>query len=203
MLSGDFVDYFRITDRHFAFYMADVSGHGASSAFVTVLLKNFSRRLRREYRPKMLKEPGEILAALNRELLDNHLDKHVAVFIGVIDLADDTLAYGNGGHFPSAILCDDDGCRFLEVSGKPVGLFEGVSWPSKRETMKGPLSLAMVSDGVLEIMGSVPLAEKEQRLLNAVQQTRTEGTELWQVLGLEQREAGPDDIACLVITKEA
>ena len=37
MLSGDFVDYFRITDRHFAFYMADVSGHGASSAFVTVL----------------------------------------------------------------------------------------------------------------------------------------------------------------------
>jgi serine phosphatase RsbU (regulator of sigma subunit) len=203
MLSGDFVDYFRITDRHFAFYMADVSGHGASSAFVTVLLKNFSRRLRREYRPKMLKEPGEILAALNRELLDNQLDKHVAVFIGVIDLADDTLAYGNGGHFPSVILCDDNGCRFLEVPGKPVGLFEGVSWPSSREPLKGPLSLALVSDGVLEIMGSVSLAEKEQRLLNAVQQTRMEGTELWQVLGLEQREAGPDDIACLMITKEA
>ncbi len=127
MLSGDFVDYFRITDRHFAFYMADVSGHGASSAFVTVLLKNFSRRLRREYRPKMLKAPGEILAALNRELLDNQLDKHVAIFIGVIDLADDTLAYANGGHFPAAILCDDGGCRYLEVAGKPVGLFEGVS----------------------------------------------------------------------------
>ena len=45
--------------------------------------------------------------------------------------------------------------------------------------------------------------EKEQRLLDAVQQTRLEGTELWQVLGLEQREAGPDDIACLAITKEA
>jgi len=26
---------------------------------------------------------------------------------------------------------------------------------------------------------------------------------LWQVLGLDQRDAGPDDIACLVITKEA
>ena len=63
--------------------------------------------------------------------------------------------------------------------------------------------IAMVSDGVLEIMGSVSLAEKEQRLLDAVQQTRLEATELWQVLGLEQREAGPDDIACLVITKEA
>ncbi len=203
MLSGDFVDYFRITDRHFAFYMADVSGHGASSAFVTVLLKNFSRRLRREYRPKMLKAPGEILAALNRELLDNQLDKHVAVFIGVIDLADDSLAYANGGHFPSAILCDDAGCRYLEVAGKPVGLFEGVSWESKREALKGPLSLAMVSDGVLEIMGSVPLAEKERRLLDVVQTSHSKGTELWQVLGLDQRDAGPDDIACLVITKEA
>ncbi len=203
MLSGDFVDYFRITDRHFAFYMADVSGHGASSAFVTVLLKNFSRRLRREYRPKMLKAPGEILAALNRELLDNQLDKHVAVFIGVIDLADESLAYANGGHFPTAILCDDAGCRYLEAAGKPVGLFEGVSWVSNREPLRGPLSLAMVSDGVLEIMGSVPLADKERRLLDAVQTTHSKGTELWQVLGLDQRDAGPDDIACLVITKEA
>jgi sigma-B regulation protein RsbU (phosphoserine phosphatase) len=203
MLSGDFVDYFRITDRHFAFYMADVSGHGASSAFVTVLLKNFSRRLRREYRPKMLKAPGEILAALNRELLDNQLDKHVAVFIGVIDLADDSLAYANGGHFPSAILCDDAGCRYLEASGKPVGLFEGVSWVSNRVALRGPLTLALVSDGVLEIMGAVPLTEKERRLLDAVQTTHSQGTELWQVLGLDQREAGPDDIACLAITKEA
>jgi len=203
MLSGDFVDYFRITDRHFAFYMADVSGHGASSAFVTVLLKNFSRRLRREYRPKMLKAPGEILAALNRELLDNQLDKHVAVFIGVIDLADDSLAYANGGHFPSAILCDDAGCRYLEASGKPVGLFEGVSWVSNRVALRGPLTLALASDGVLEIMGAVPLTEKERRLLDAVQTTHSQGTELWQVLGLDQREAGPDDIACLAITKEA
>jgi serine phosphatase RsbU (regulator of sigma subunit) len=203
MLSGDFVDYFRITDRHFAFYIADVSGHGASSAFVTVLLKNFSRRLRREYRPKMLKEPGEILTALNRELLDNQLDKHVAVFIGVIDLADDTVAFANGGHFPSAILCDDGGCRYLEMAGKPVGLFEGVSWMSNRQSLSGRVTLAMVSDGVLEIMGSLTLDEKERRLLDAVQQAHSKGTELWQVLGLEQRGPGPDDIACLVITKEA
>ena len=74
---------------------------------------------------------------------------------------------------------------------------------SNREPLRGPLTLAMVSDGVLEIMGPVPLAEKERRLLDAVQATHSKGTELWQVLGLDQREAGPDDIACLVITKEA
>lgn len=203
MLSGDFVDYFRITDRHFAFYMSDVSGHGASSAFVTVLLKNFSRRLRREYRPKMLKAPGEILAALNRELLDNELDKHVAVFIGVIDLVENTLAFANGGHFPTAMLVDADGARYLEAPGKPVGLFEGVTWESRRATLHGALSLAMVSDGIFEVMGAMTLAQKEQQLLEAVQSAHSDGRDLWSVLGLEQRQAGPDDIACLVITKEA
>ncbi len=204
MLSGDFVDYFRITDRHFAFYMADVSGHGASSAFVTVLLKNFSRRLRREYRPSMLKAPGEILVALNRELLDNQLDKHVAIFLGVVDLVDDTIAYANGGHFPTAIVCDNTGCRFLESTGKPVGLFEGVTWTSSRDSLRsGPLTLAVVSDGVLEVLGSMPLPDKERRLLEAVQRTHSQGKELWQVLELEQREVAPDDIACLVITREA
>ena len=40
-LSGDFVDYFRVDEHRVAFYLADVSGHGASSAFITVLLFNF------------------------------------------------------------------------------------------------------------------------------------------------------------------
>ncbi|HAS86693.1 MAG TPA: fused response regulator/phosphatase, partial [Candidatus Competibacteraceae bacterium] len=37
-LSGDFVDYFAIDGEHLGFYIADVSGHGVSSAFVTVML---------------------------------------------------------------------------------------------------------------------------------------------------------------------
>ena len=43
-LSGDFLDYQRYNDRFSAFYFADVSGHGASSAFVTVLLKYLCNR---------------------------------------------------------------------------------------------------------------------------------------------------------------
>ena len=38
-LSGDFVDYFAIDAAHTGFYMADVSGHGAASAFVSIMFK--------------------------------------------------------------------------------------------------------------------------------------------------------------------
>jgi serine phosphatase RsbU (regulator of sigma subunit) len=202
MLSGDFVDYFRITDRHFAFYIADVSGHGASSAFVTVLLKNFSRRLRREYRPSMLKHPGEILGWLNRELLDNELDKHVALFIGVVDVTTDELAYANAGHFPLTVLCDDTGARFLEIAGKPAGLFADADYRSDRVALEGGITLMMVSDGILEIMKEEGLAKKEARLLEIATRCHDGHEEAWQALGLEALQPGPDDMSCLTVSKE-
>jgi CheY-like chemotaxis protein len=203
MLSGDFVDYFRITDNHFVFYIADVSGHGASSAFVTVLLKNFSRRLRREYRPRMLKAPGEILEWLNRDLLDNQIDKHVAIFMGVVDIVTDTLSYANAGHFPPPLLVNDDGVRFLELAGKPIGLFRSPEYVSAQTSLAGHVSFYVVSDGVLELLPERDLAEKEQRLLAAAAQCHREGIDIWQLLELESRLPRPDDVSCLAVTKES
>jgi CheY-like chemotaxis protein len=203
MLSGDFVDYFRITDNHFVFYIADVSGHGASSAFVTVLLKNFSRRLRREYRPRMLKAPGEILEWLNRDLLDNQIDKHVAIFLGVVDIVTDTLSYANAGHFPPPLLVNDDGVRFLELAGKPIGLFRSPEYVSAQTSLAGHVSFYVVSDGVLELLPERDLAEKEQRLLAAAAQCHRDGIDIWQLLELEARLPRPDDVSCLAVTKES
>jgi sigma-B regulation protein RsbU (phosphoserine phosphatase) len=87
-LSGDFVDYFRVDERRVAFYLADVSGHGASSAFVTVLLKFMTTRLLYEWRRNgVLPEfkPSDVLGHINRGLLNCKLGKHVTMLGGVID----------------------------------------------------------------------------------------------------------------------
>jgi len=63
-------------------YIADVSGHGASSAFVTVLLKNLTSRLRRDLRRGFNDEimhPELSLQRINSELLDTGLGKHVTI----------------------------------------------------------------------------------------------------------------------------
>jgi CheY-like chemotaxis protein len=202
ILSGDFVDYFRITDSHFAFYVADVSGHGASSAFVTVLLKNFSRRLRREFRPSMLTEPGEILEWINRELLEQKIDKHVSLILGVVDLASDELHLVNGGHYPPAILVAAGASRFVEQKGKPVGLFEEVHYQARAIRMEVGDRLVMFSDGVMDVMGAGDLAAKEQRLLHAA----NEGgniDEMWSLLDLDVTVSSrPDDMTCLLVQKE-
>ena len=51
-LSGDFVDYGGVQNRYVAFYLTDVSGHGASSAFVTIWLKPLVRRLFKDCRSR-------------------------------------------------------------------------------------------------------------------------------------------------------
>ena len=206
-LSGDFVDYFRLTERHLVFYIADVSGHGASSAFVTVLLKNFSRRLRREYRPRMLGEPGEILRWLNRELLESALDRHVTLFIGVVDTARQTLSCANAGHFPAPVLVTGSQARYLELKGKPLGLFEELRLASETVELPEEFTLALFSDGIFEVLAPESLAERETLLLGCVERCARETPgdldALCGALGIEAAMDAPDDIACLQITRRA
>ena len=202
-LSGDFVDYFAIGDGYFVFYIADVSGHGASSALVTVILKNFSRRLRREYRPSMLQRPGEMLAALNRELLEQNLGKHVAMFIGVVNLKADTVTYANAGHFPHAIHAGGGRAHSLECNGKPVGLFPNVDYETGMMPLGAAESVVAFSDGVLEVMPEEGLAAKEARLVECAASHAPDVPALWDALGVVRGTTGPDDMTCLVVARAA
>ena len=131
-LSGDFVDYFRVDERRIGFYLADVSGHGASSAFVTVLLKFMTTRLLYESRRGgTLREfkPSEVLDHINRGLINCKLGKHVTMLGGVIDQERDVLHYSIGGHLPMPVLYStseapttwkDAVCRSACSSKRPI-----------------------------------------------------------------------------------
>ncbi len=202
ILSGDFVDYFSFAQHYLAAYVADVSGHGASSAFVTVLLKNFSRRIRREYRVDMLDEPGLILAWLNRELLEQKIDKHVTMALVLIDLRDDTLIHVNAGHYPQAVMVRATGApEFLEAGGKPVGLFPEVAYTAVTATIEPGDRLVLFSDGVLELLGEESLDAKEKRVLQAAAES-DRLDDVWTSLGLVPEQQGPDDMSCLIISRE-
>lgn len=200
LLSGDFIDYFEITPGHFAFYVADVAGHGASSAFVTVLLKNFSRRLRREYRPDWLTDPGAILAWLNRELIEMDLDKHVTLFLGVIDQASMVLHWANAGHFPPPLIADGQGIAALERSSAPLGLFADASYDSDSVQLQVPFALVAFSDGILELFQDRTLSEKETALRQALTPETQSVNDYLNALALAEPAAAPDDVALLLLT---
>lgn len=203
-LSGDFMDYFRISEDKVLVYIADVSGHGASSAFVTVLLKNLTNRLQRNLRRQSsddILHPERFLERINLELLDTGLGKHVTVFVGIISISERTLSYGVGAHFPMPILSFEGGeTRFLEGSGLPVGLFEAPEWEVYQVSLDRPFRLLLFSDGLLEVIPAKSLDEKENRLLELVSGGSHTIASLSDALGLDNISELPDDIAIVSVT---
>lgn len=152
-LSGDFLDYQRFDDRYSVFYFADVSGHGASSAFVTVLLKYLCNRWLNKWdgqAPEML--ASRWLSQLNGELLDTGIGKHATVFVGVIDHQRRRLYFSLGAQLPMPLLVSADGVSVLEGEGMPVGLFPRVAYPSYDIALPEHFRLWLCSDGVLECL---------------------------------------------------
>ncbi|MCY4276610.1 MAG: SpoIIE family protein phosphatase [Gammaproteobacteria bacterium] len=208
MLSGDFVDYFRLNDDCFCFYMADVSGHGASSAFVTVMIKDFVRRLARTEVKAVVEDPSRVLHALNQDLLLNDISrigKHVSMHIGVVDTARKRLRYANAGHFPTLLISDACGTRFLEQAGRPLGLFPEAQFESEAYQLdtSQPLLIALFSDGVLELMGRQPLPNKEAALKQTAGHCRPSGEEIWDSLEFDASSQCRDDVSFLSLHSRA
>ncbi len=166
-LSGDFVDYFRVDEHRIGFYLADVSGHGASSAFVTVLLKFMTTRLLYESRRGgVLREfkPSEVLDHINRGLINCKLGKHVTMLGGVIDQERNLLHYSIGGHLPMPVLYTEGQARYLEGRGLPVGLFAEATYDNYEIELPASFSLTLLSDGILDLLPGETLKEKEAGL---------------------------------------
>ena len=202
LLSGDFLDYFELPDQRVVFYLADVSGHGASSAFVTVLLKNLTYRLRRNLKRGSsddLLYPDLVLARINSELMASELDKHLTMFYGVIDIRTMKLQYSVGGHFPMPVLLQEGRAAYLDGRGMPVGLFREAKYQTYECQLADQFQLLLFSDGILEIIQEPSLNEKEARLLRVVQDTHGDLGQIARLFGLDELPEVPDDIAMMAI----
>lgn len=203
-LSGDFVDYFLIDGTHLGFYIADVSGHGVSSAFVTVMLKSYISRYRelyRQNRDRGILNPAETLSRLNREIFSCHMDKYLTMFYGVIDWESNQLRYSSGGQFPFPILFDGEKAAFIGKKSLPIGLFDFASYQTETLQLPSRFTLVMISDGILETLPQISLRDKQAFLLEAVQETDLKIENLLQALALDRSELLPDDVTLLLVEK--
>jgi len=202
-LSGDFADYFRVDERRIAFYLADVSGHGASSAFVTVLLKFMTTRLLFEFKRSKLREfkPSQVLSHINRGLINCKLGKHVTMVGGVIDEETGQLTYAVGGHLPLPVLYTPGEARYLEGRGLPVGLFDEATYQDLVIELPSQFSLTLMSDGILDLLPGHTLKDKEAALPEIVKAAGGSLDGLRQRFGLATLGEMPDDIALLVLSR--
>jgi len=207
-LSGDFLEYSEYGDHFIGFYLADVSGHGSSSAFVTALLHHLSVSMsrRHEKNGKLDAKPSEILSYFNRELLAVGMDKYVTMFLGMINTKTAELVYSVAGHLPMPIISQknkdgDPDVHYLEGTGMPLGIISEVEYYNYHLKLPESFSLCIFSDGILEILPANGLLQQEDCLLNMVRDGNATLEKISAVLGLAALKEVPDDIAIMTISK--
>ena len=204
VLSGDFVDYFAISSRYIGFYIADVSGHGMSSAIVTVLLKNFIDNKVEKYAlldDQTVLHPQEICLRMNSILLRENLGKYLTIFYGIIDMETNTLKYANCGQFPSPVLVSDGKGDFLADKGTPIGLFKTPVIQAKEINLPDHFSMFLTSDGLLDILEESDLEAKSSRILSELAENGDSLEKLIENFKIRQHGSLPDDITFMLIRK--
>jgi phosphoserine phosphatase RsbU/P len=203
-LSGDFIEYFAVNDSQVLFYFADVSGHGASSAFITILLKLSAQRWLAEL--KLREEsfsPKTFISHMNKEMISVQLGKHMSLFCGLLDMKSNTLAYSLAAHYPPPILRNAGEFSTLKETALPVGVFADAEYPEKTINLYDDFKLFLFSDGLMEVLPGSSLIKKEKDLLQLCESQGQDLDKLTSALALDKLTEVPDDIAVFMIKNMA
>ena len=205
-LSGDFVGYNFVLGRYLLFYFADVSGHGASSAFVTVLLRFMIGRVIRKHQVQqdyaaLAQAPEGLVESINSQLLATGLGKHLTIVAGSLDTETRQLRYVVGAQQPAPILISDGQARFLPGKGKPAGIFEDAKWVVEEIRLPESFALVLLSDGVFDLVADKEIAEKEQTLLSYLTASAGSIDKLKDAVFIDDIQDPQDDISVLLLTR--
>ena len=205
-LSGDFVGYNFVLGRYLLFYFADVSGHGASSAFITVLLRFMIGRVIRRHVAEndytaLNEAPAGLLEHVNKQILATGLGKHLTIVAGCLDTETSKLRYVVGAQLPRPILIVDGVADYLPGKGKPVGIFEEASWQVEEITLPKRCAVVLLSDGIFDLVPDTDLVDKEQTLLRVLGDSPKDIESLKQALSVDFVEDPRDDMSLCLLTR--
>lgn len=208
-LSGDMVDYFAISEKHVGFYIADVSGHGASSAFVTIMIKALFDQLLMSYkqkRTKVILQPKKVFSIANEYLLNANLGKYVTMIYAVLNTETHRLRYSVAGHYPNPILVTSQQATFLPGRAFAVGMVKHAQFTDISIDLPINSKLALFSDGLMEVISGQTLDDKEKILLSAIEQVDKENSNLStqalkKTFNIKETESRPDDITFLLMNR--
>ncbi len=118
-VGGDYFDFIQYDDRRVAFCIADISGKGVSAAILMANFQAILQSLIYQYR-----DLETFVYALNQAVYRiTRSDRFITLFIGELNLRNNTLEYINAGHFPPYLIQNGVITR-LESGCTIIGAFE-------------------------------------------------------------------------------
>ncbi|WP_077000858.1 SpoIIE family protein phosphatase [Variovorax sp. KK3] len=148
-VGGDLYDVVRLGERHLAFYLADATGHGVTSAMLSVLFKQ--RLVLADPATGLALPPAEVLAAVNRSICEAHAAPGLfltAVF-GLLDSSDASLTLASAGHPPVLHARAGAPTRLVRRTGPALGLAPDARFGQERLQLLAGDRILLYTDGLL------------------------------------------------------
>lgn len=144
-VSGDFYDFYPLSDGRWGLVIADVTDKGVPAALVMANTHGILRAA-----AEQLVAPGKVLDRVNNLLCpDIPPNMFVTCFYAVLDPATGHLQYANAGH-PTPYQRTCQGLVELRARGMPLGLFPDMPYDEKETIVSPGDSLIFYSDGLVE-----------------------------------------------------
>jgi len=199
-VGGDLYDVIRLGEQHLAFYLADATGHGVTSAMLSVLFKQ--RLVLVDPATGLALPPAEVLAAVNRSICEAHAAPGLfltAVF-GLLDTSDASLTLASAGHPPVLHARDGQETRLIRRTGPALGLAPDAHFAQERLQLLAGDRILLYTDGLLP-SGS----ERELELLRQVLAKPLSSAQeaMAQLHGDAPAGADRDDVTILLIDAHA
>ena len=199
-IGGDYYDFIPVDDEVLTVTIADVTGHGPSSALLMVACKTMLTTLIDVGIPL-----EERVGRLN-EYIRHHssASQFITFFHAEIDTRTNILRYCNAGHNPPMLLSGSGPVQKLHPVTPPLGIVE-VSYEAESEGFEPGTRLVMYTDGVTEAANADGALYEEQRLESLLTEHRRQDagalkeTVMAAVFGFSAGSRQCDDITLAVV----
>jgi serine phosphatase RsbU (regulator of sigma subunit) len=145
-VGGDFYDFIRVGDKQLGILIADVSGHGLSSALIASMLQ-----VALAGQVAQASHPGKVLVGLNRALSGKFSSNFVTAAYVYVDLEGNLIRYAGAGHPPFIQFRSATGrAGQIMENGLVLGLFEDAPYDSLEIPLEPGDRHVLYTDGILE-----------------------------------------------------
>ncbi|MBN1897926.1 MAG: SpoIIE family protein phosphatase [Spirochaetes bacterium] len=150
-VGGDYFDFFHIDQENYGTIIADVTGHGISSALIMVMVRTIFKTSLKD-----IISPPEILSLANRLLAGDILsDRFVTMIFFTLNFKNKTINFSNAGHLPLLWYnAKDNKIHEILDNGFPIGVVEKPEYKKHKITLKKDDMVIMYTDGFVEIKNS-------------------------------------------------
>jgi sigma-B regulation protein RsbU (phosphoserine phosphatase) len=205
-VGGDYFDFIQYDESRLTFCIADISGKGVSAAILMANFQAILQSLIYQYR-----DLETFVFALNQAVYRiTKSDRFITLFIGELNLRNNTLQYINAGHHPPFLLQNGKITR-LESGCTIIGAFETLPEIHMGQVeLTHPGMIFACTDGLTDIVNDLNQYFDDDQLIAAIQEAQKAPSatdfneEIMQKVDLFRGKMPyPDDIAMLTCKYKA